>query len=315
LFAFVVCSVAIAADQVYYIPIFDFDVNLLKTDLKLMLEHYENGQWVPYNATEDEWAEIKKRGDQTYRKSTIMDFYRQSSDEEGDDTFPEQVKRALEDPSSNLGSGFPFWRQHVLNAVPFHVITARAHHPRNLQKGFEIFAEWAVPIETLPDKFFPNFRSFAAPLYGYDLRDGWYGELFRVPRNAFEAYLNMGTYTAVSEPVFLARHDCDSTEECKADVLSEIVTFSHAFPENAPVVVSFFDDDKNNVNAVMRRMKEQLGPQYPSFCFRIYDTSDRSQAKQIDITDPCKNIEPGLDWQARSFQKLFNPKFIALYKH
>ena len=38
-----------AARTINYIPMFDFDANLLKTDAKVCIVHKEGNQWVPMN--------------------------------------------------------------------------------------------------------------------------------------------------------------------------------------------------------------------------------------------------------------------------
>ena len=38
-----------AAKTINYIPMFDFDANLLKTDAKVCIVHKEGNEWVPMN--------------------------------------------------------------------------------------------------------------------------------------------------------------------------------------------------------------------------------------------------------------------------
>lgn len=38
-----------AAKTINYVPMFDFDANLLKTDAKVCIVHKEGNQWVPMN--------------------------------------------------------------------------------------------------------------------------------------------------------------------------------------------------------------------------------------------------------------------------
>jgi len=77
--------------------------------------------------------------------------------------------------------------------------------------------------------------------------------------------------------------------------------------------MSFFDDDKDNVVAVMNEMT-LLATEHPEICFRVFDTHDKQQPVQYDVNEACHNVEPGKDWQAADFHKtLKNTRHILKY--
>lgn len=47
--ALLLVAVIGAAKTINYVPMFDFDANLLKTDAKVCIVHKEGNQWVPMN--------------------------------------------------------------------------------------------------------------------------------------------------------------------------------------------------------------------------------------------------------------------------
>jgi len=309
--------VALCAPQtVNYVPMFDFDINLLRTDARLMAQHWENNEWVNINVTDDEWAVMQD--DPNYRKNPNLDFYRQDSDEEGYDTFKNQILRAINN-SDNFGSAYPFWKSHVLHGVPFFMITARSHFPASIHDGMETLLRTTLSndeIEQLRNSFVEEGRR-----YGLRPDNGWWGESYASDRdNIIRNYLYACEFYAVSEVFWAFRHDCTKTELCKAVVVRSLVPYAVAFEraakkrgENQISVMSFYDDTKENVVAVMSEMQD-LAAVYPEICFRVFDTHDTKHATQYDVNDACKGIEPGQDWQAREFHsKLPNTDHVKMY--
>jgi len=300
------------AKTINYVPMFDFDFNLLQTDARLMAMHYENGQWVPINVTDQEWAKMKD--DPNYKKNPNMDFYRQYSDEEGYDTFKYQILRAINDPN-NFGSAFPLWKKHVVNGVPFFIITARSHFPASIRSAMDTMIRRVLSTNELSD-LERNFVKNGAT-YGLLADDGWWGEAYRNSDNILTNYLYGCDFFPVSQPFWAFRHNCSTTALCKAYVVRQLLPYALAFETNAKnrneeqiSVMSFFDDDKDNVNAVMDEMK-LLAVERPEICFRVFDTHDRSQFAQYDINEACQGIEPGKDWQASYFHSLYKQAIHA----
>jgi len=311
-----VAAVAFCAPKtINYVPMFDFDVNLLRTDARLMVVHRVNDQWIPINVTDEEWAWMKN--DPDYKKNPDMDFYRQDSDEEGYDTFKNQILRAIQNPN-NFGSAYSLWKKHVVHGVPFFMITARSHFPASIRDGMEALIRHTFNENEMGELC----RNFVQGGVMYDMIPdmGWWGEAYRDPDNIIRNYMYAGEYIAVSNQFWAFRHNCTKTEECKAVVVRSLVPYAVAFERYAKKhekdqlsVMSFFDDTKENVVAVMNEMK-LLALEHPEICFRIYDTHDPKQYSQIDINRACMGIEPGMDWQSAEFHNAFkNTAYFKLY--
>jgi len=294
---------------------FDFDVNILRTDARLMVMHLENGQWVPINVTDEEWAEMKD--DPNYKKNPNLDFYRQYSDEEGYDTLKMQIMRAVHDPD-NFGAAFPLWKKHVMNGVPFFIITARSHFPASIRSAMEAFIRHVFTQDELA-QMEKNVMD-AGTVYGLLPVKGWWGELYSNSDNILTNYLYGCDFFPVSQPYWAFRHNCTQTALCKAYVVRQLLPYALAFESNAKIhneeqisVMSFFDDDKRNVLAVMDEMKS-LAEEHPEICFRVFDTHDQKQYMQYDINPACQDVEPGQDWQAAHFHSIHrNTRHVVLY--
>ena len=248
------------------------------------------------------------KDDPDYKKNPYMDFYRQDSDEEGYDTFRSQVMRAINNPD-NFGSAYPLWKKHVLHGVPFFMITARSHFPDSIRDGMEALMRNTFTPEEL-DQMTQSFVE-AGQQYGINPQKGWWGEAYRNTDNIIRNYLFGCEFIAVSQPYWAFRHNCTKTESCKAVAVRALVRYAEAFEWDAQKrgveqlsVMSFFDDTKLNIVAVMDEMKI-LAHEHPEMCFRVFDTHDTKHYQQIDINDACKDIEPGMDWQARDFHNAF----------
>jgi len=298
-----------------YLPMFDFDINLLRTDAKLMAMHRIDGTWYPVNLTDEEWEKVKDNPD--YKKNPNMDFYRQDSDEEGYDTLKKQIMRAIND-LNNFGSAYPLWKSHVIHGVPFFIITARSHFPESIRTGMETLIRKTLTPKELNEMQ----RHFVevGKMYELNPKNGWWGEAYTNPDNIIRNYLYGCEFYAVSSPYWDFRHNCTSTELCKAVVVRSLVPYALAFQRYAEEhhqkqisVMSFYDDTKENVVAVMSEMVN-LSKIYPEICFRIYDTHDTHKYIQYDINRACQGIQPGQDWQSRDFHTIHsNTEYVKLY--
>lgn len=290
--------------KVNYVPMFDFDGNLLTTASTVKLEHYENGVWVPRNLTTSEWAAVSERNDTSYRASQLMDMYWDYSDKDGDDAFERMALQAAEN-KSNFGPAYPFWRQHILRGIPYAMITARAHDPVNMKRGMEALMRRVFTAQE-QHAIVKGFLSETAPIFDYDNKDGWWKKFFADENNVWNTYMRGCQFFPVSNEWLDARSECESSAACKAKTVSDLVanTLPYRTRGEQPqvTVMSFFDDEHPNLKAVREIMENELAVRHPEICFRIYDTSDlKAPAKQIDINAACKNIPAGDDWQSQFF--------------
>jgi len=315
LFAALVVAGLCAPSTVNYVPMFDFDINLLRTDARLMVMHFVDGQWIPINVTDDDWAWMKD--DPSYKKNPNLDFYRQYSDEEGYDTFKNQIIRAIQNPD-NFGSAFLLWKNHVMHGVPFFMITARSHFPESMRDGMETLIRKTFNPSEL-DAMRQNFMD-AGRIYGLEPTKGWWGEAYCNGDNIIRNFMYGCEFFSVSSPYWAFRNNCSKVEYCKAMVVRSLVPYAVAFERAAQArgesqlsVMSFYDDTKENVDAVEDEMK-MLAVEHPEICFRVYDTHDTKKYVQIDINAACQGVDPGKDWQSSDFHSLHkNTAHVKLY--
>jgi len=311
-FTLLVLLSTVASATVFYVPMFDFDGNLLETDGRFHIEHLVNNVWVPYNATLKEWADIQARGDKNYRVSPVMDCNRDFSDELGFDNFYNQVGRAVKD-QNNYGSAYPILKAHIQHGMYCYVITARKHFASSLSSGVRSFLEASLAKDDYK-KLQKAFISTTAPMYRINTKPGWYGERLQTPESTFDFYLRGCDFYGVGEPSWYARQSCNKSNECKASMVEELTKYSILFTKNNyTTVVSFLDDEEPNLSAVKDKMTKVLVSQYPKVCFRIYDTSNKKQAKMININDVCKKVPQNEDYEARIFLQTTGGTVINAY--
>lgn len=293
--------------KVNYIPMFDYDGNLLTTDANLKVEHLENGVWVPRNISSAEWSAIVQANDTTYRESTIMDFYWDYSDKAGDDAFEIATLRAAEN-ESNFGPAYPFWRQHILNGIPYSIITARSHDAVNVKRAMNALMR-KVFTEEEQHMIVKNFLAGTAEIFGYYDKEGWWKSFFSKEENIWNTYMRGCQFFPVSNEWLEGRSECGSaTGSCKAQTVKSLVANALPYKTRGEqpqiTVMSFFDDEQPNIEAVYAIMSTELVVEHPEICFRVYDTSDlKGTAKQLDIGSACKDIPVGDDWQSQFFLK------------
>ena len=308
-FVHIILAAALAATtttgiKVNYIPMFDYDGNLLTTDATVKLEHLEDGIWVQRNLTTAEWAAVSEANDTSYRESSVMDLYWDYSDKAGDDAFEIATLRAAEN-ASNFGPAYPFWRQHILNGIPYVMITARSHDPVNIKRAMEaLMRKVLTPQEQ--HTLVKNFLSETAPIFGFYDKEGWWKQFFSKEENVWNTYMRGCQFFAVSNEWMDARTNCATSALCKAKTVKDLVDNALAYKNHGEqpqvTVMSFYDDERPNLVAVRNIMESELALMHPEICFRIFDTSDlKGPAKQIDINEACKNIPVGDDWQSQFF--------------
>jgi hypothetical protein len=293
-----------AGATVNYVPLFDFDGNLVISGATVKLEHQDNltGQWRAYNASVLEWYLITMASEavqKTYRPSPIMDIYYDFTDEAGDGVFTRQVELAVPN-KKNLGPAYPLWKEHVVRGVPFSMLTARGHDAENIRNGMDRM----IQLTLAPSEYAALLKNFVAttlPQFGYNLAYGWWGEYMAVPENVYRTYLRSCNFWGVGNPWLEHRLPCSPTSACKALVVKRSVEHALAFTSGT-TVVSFYDDELPNIEAVKAMMKQYLAPAYPAICFRVYDTTNLAGAAvQNDLSAACAAIPPGDDWQSQSF--------------
>jgi len=125
-----------------HIGMFDWDDNLLTTPAYIYLEYLlPNGEWVAESLTTKEFAEVQLRDDykSNWRPSTTRSWLGDFSDEQGQDTFLNQVIEATKNLEQNTGGALSLLKSHLIAGFPVSIVTARSHTPRNILSAFQWF--------------------------------------------------------------------------------------------------------------------------------------------------------------------------------
>jgi len=278
----------------FHIGVFDWDDNLLKLDAKIYFENLVGGAWLPVTLSTSMYAEVQQYPDYltNWRPSKKRDPFGDFSDQNGDDEFLRQCKQAAINMTENAGGAFTFFKHHLLNGFPINVITARSHAPRNLKKGFE----WILAHSTFST---PEFHKMidAFSLKTFPVTFGFnqfYSNYFNESKHVIAQIASAGEFVGVNNPIFNKLHKRCPTSACKAMVLESIVNEQiHLNDEKLfeqPAIISYSDDDANNVKSAIDSMKKVLIPTYPKACFRVYNTFDKKNPVIYELTDSCKLI-------------------------
>jgi hypothetical protein len=247
---------------------FDWDDNILFMPTKIKLLYNDNE--IVYVTTED-FAEIRHNPDYELLKDSFKDF-------QDPIKFEEDIKTALRD--KKYGPSFEKFKESLLYANPFAIITARSASPNTIKDGVktfigEVFTE--DELETMLDNIKRNYKDIA--LSGED------------PTKILELYLDNNEYHPVSSTEFKERFGlstlADRPEEGKKIALSDYI---EKIVSNASYLmggkykrlsIGFSDDDKENIESVKELIKSELIDKYPEVNFVIYDTSKGNKNKLV----------------------------------
>ena len=247
---------------------FDWDDNILFMPTKIKLLYNDNE--IVYVSTED-FAELRQNPDYELLKDSFKDF-------QDPIKFNEDIKSALRD--KKYGPSFDKFKESLLYANPFAIITARSASPNTIKDGVrtfigEVFTE--DELEMMLDNIKRNYKEIA--LSQED------------PMKIIDLYLDSNEYHPVSSDEFKKRFGlealADSPEIGKKIALSDYI---EKIVNNAKYLVDkkyrrlsigFSDDDKENIEAIKDLIKDDLLDLYPEINFVIYDTSEGNKNKLI----------------------------------
>ncbi|HMP74487.1 MAG TPA: hypothetical protein PKE55_14610 [Kiritimatiellia bacterium] len=267
----------------YYM--FDWDDNILHMPTRIHLERKVEGGWEPYDVSTAEFARIRRRMDGIRPRKgdwdeAFVDFYDRG--DRGDRAFLEDTKSALAPVLEGKEQGAPSFatfKQALIEARLFAIITARSHSPGSIRKGVEYFIE-AMLNEDEKKLMLANIKSYIQRFEG-KLPEKSDGEFLA-------GYLDLNRYHGVTSPEFEAMMGrrgggSESPEAAKQfavkDFVQHVLSLLRGGGVGGPVSIGFSDDDPHNIEAIEDYLRDELGRSFPDIKFVVYDTSDPDRPK------------------------------------
>lgn len=248
---------------------FDWDDNILYMPTEIKMEKKDGFDWIPVNVSTEDFAIV--RDDSEYRLTdyAFMDF----ADPQ---TFITDVKKAVEE--KKFAPSFEKFKESLLYANPFSIITARGTPPHAIKEGVRLLIgmtfepkEVKSMLENI-EKAYPSTKDM-------DMEE------------KIDFYLSQNDYSPVSSPEFKDKFgldsDADKPEEGKKialrDYVKKVVDGVKKLTngEYDRLSIGFSDDDRRNIEAIIDFIEKELKIEYPGVDFFIYDTSKGEKNKII----------------------------------
>ena len=254
---------------------FDWDDNILFMPTKIKMERKNGNDWVPVDVSTTEFAEL--RNDPTYRlgKNSFVNFREPES-------FIRDTKKAIDEKM--FGPSFDKFKESLIYANPFSIITARGTSPNAIKEGVKILISTTFNTKEINDMV-ENISEVYPTTEDMELEE------------KIEYYLSQNDYSPVSSVEFRDKFgigsDADNPEEGKKIALKDYVervvkgAKNIANGNHTNLSIGFSDDDKKNIEAVVDYIKNELSDTYPNIKFLVYDTSrgDKNKIIVSKLTD------------------------------
>jgi hypothetical protein len=279
----------IAVDRRLRLYGFDWDDNILEMPTKIYLKSDEGS--VVGMSTEDFANYRSQIGSKPfkYKKHIIVGFDDDAfRDFRRPDTFLRDTKKAI--LKNKTAPSFKKFKENLIYANPFSIITARGHDPKVIRKGVRMFVDYVFEPEE-KEKMVKNIISTFKheELFSKD----FITKLNRLNQDQLiDLYLDeKGDYYPVSSEEFGEKFGLDTSggaanpEHAKKVALLDFVNKYDELIRSGKYVsasLGFSDDDPRNVKAMVEFIQDELSKMYPDIKFRVYDTSEGGY-KQIKI--------------------------------
>jgi hypothetical protein len=260
---------------------FDWDDNILQMPTKIYLKS-DLGDVVGMS-TEDfaEYRHLIGKEPFEYEGETIVSYdenpYR---DFTHPDTFLEDTAEAIE--KNKKSPSFKKFKENLIYANPFSIITARGHHPRVIKRGVRMFINMVMTPEERKEMVkniksaFEHEEMFSERFLN-QLDDLTIGQLI-------DLYLDeRGDYYPVSSKEFGEKFNLETSggaanpEHAKKIALLDFISKYNDLIKSGKYVntsLGFSDDDPKNIKAMVEYVRNELSRMYPEVKFIIYDTSE-----------------------------------------
>lgn len=277
---------------------FDWDDNILRMPTKIKMDQKVGKRWKPIEVSTEKFAEI--RTDPNYRprnnnsKEAFIDFTLP-------DTFLRDSKEAI--LKNKKSPSFNKFKESLIYANPFSIITARGHNPEVLKKGVKMFIHLVLSPEE-KEKMLENIVDTFK--HEGEFSDDFIEKLEYLDKNQIlDLYLDeKGDYYPVSSPEFGERFGLEvsggaaNPEHNKKVALANFISKYDSLIRSGKYVstsLGFSDDDPRNVKAMIEFVKNELSRMYPEVKFIIQDTSEGGYTKiHIETDNKEEELNEGI---------------------
>ena len=267
----------------------DWDDNILGMPTKIYLKD-EDGNSI--GMPTDHFAEYRHligKEPFEYEDSTIVGF---DEDPFRDFTHPETfLSDTLKAVKKNKFSpSFEKFKETLIYANPFSIITARGHSPKVIKKGVRLFINIALTPEE-KQEMVNNIKD----VLDFEEIGGYYKSGDLDNNQLLDVYLDeKGEYYPVSSKEFGQRFKLDSSKGASSpehnkklalsDFLDQVYSKVGRLIDSGKygsVSLGFSDDDISNVRSMVQHIEDELSRVYPEIHFVVKDTSEGGMKKIV----------------------------------
>jgi hypothetical protein len=277
---------------------FDWDDNILQMPTKIKMDQKVGKRWKPIEVSTEKFAEIRTEPDYRVRnnnpKEAFIDFTLP-------DTFLRDSKEAI--LKNKKSPSFNKFKESLIYANPFSIITARGHNPEVLKKGVKMFIHLVLSPEE-KEKMLENIIDTLK--HENEFSDDFIEKLEYLDKNQIlDLYLDeKGDYYPVSSPEFGERFGLEvsggaaNPEHNKKVALADFISKYDDLIRSGKYVsasLGFSDDDPRNVKAMIEFVRNELSRMYPEVKFIIQDTSEGGYTKiHIETDNKEEELNEGI---------------------
>jgi|TARA_R100000664_G_scaffold207_2_gene591 hypothetical protein len=241
---------------------FDWDDNILHMPTKIAIDYNNGTEWVPTLITTEMFSKVRENENFRVNEDSFVNF-------RNDNVFFDDLNEALQKRS--FAPSFEKFKESLIYANPFSIITARGHTPEVFPKGIKVIIGNTFSEGELEDMLF-NIKKKYPETVDYS------------PWDAIDFYLNENEYHPVTSEEFGKKFgnrfiNTDNPEEAKKTALrnyiEKVVNGVSKIEDGnySQLSIGFSDDDYGNISAVINLIKDELNQKYPQVNFVVYDTS------------------------------------------
>lgn len=267
----------------------DWDDNILRMPTKIYLK--TNDGEVVGMATDDfaEYRHLIGKEPFEYEGNTIVGFddnaYRDFTHPE---TFLQDAEKAIK--ANRTSPSFDKFKETLIYANPFSIITARGHNPEVIKKGVKLFIDLVLSPEEKKEminniKDVINFEKLGSFYKPEQLDDDTVidiylddkGEYHPVSSKEFGEKMGLPVSGGAANPEHAKKMALANFVEKVFNNVGKLIQSG----EYSRVSLGFSDDDIRNVNAMIEFVEDELSKMYPEIHFVIYDTSEGGKRKLV----------------------------------
>lgn len=260
---------------------FDWDDNILRMPTKIYLKN-DMGDVVGMSTEEfAEYRHLIGKEPFEFDGDTIVGFDNEPfRDFTRSESFLKDTKVAIE--KNRKSPSFNKFKENLIYANPFSIITARGHNPNILKKGVKLFINMVLSTEEKEMMIRNIKKSFK---YEEVFSGDFLNKLNTLDNNQIvDLYLDeRGDYYPVSSKEFGQKFGVEvsggasNPEHSKKIALLDFISKYNDLIMSGKYVntsLGFSDDDPKNVQAMVQYVNNELSRMYPEVKFIIYDTSE-----------------------------------------